>query len=39
MSEEFWTTDSWAGAKKRATNRLLTKVIEQLDQKLAGGGI
>jgi hypothetical protein len=37
MSEEYWTTDSWGGAKKRATNRLLSQVIENVNAELANG--
>ncbi len=38
MSEEYWTTDSWAGAKKRATNRLLEQIIRDLNSQLGNIG-
>jgi hypothetical protein len=39
ISEEYWTTDSWNGAKKRATNRFIEKVVSDLNTNMGKIGI
>jgi hypothetical protein len=39
MSEEYWTTDSWPGAKKRATNRVIEQIVTLLNSQANSIGI
>ncbi len=35
MDEEFWASDSWSGAKKRATNRVISAIVSDLNRQLS----